>query len=102
MIPALNNPEWYKRMVRLNIDHMSLLTLIGTLELVLRHPDLPDSVRKNSIRLGKSFASCLLNDGLIIPDEVARSWEESFNILCGVDPDLIIPELTDQEGRPWK
>lgn len=102
MIPELNGPEWYRQMVRVNIDRMSLLALIGLLELTLRHPDLPDQPRQKAVEMGRSFASILLNDGLIIPDEIARSWEKSFNMLCGADPDLIIPELTDSNGRPWK
>lgn len=102
MVPELNSPKWYKRMVRLNIDRISLLTLIGTFELVLRHPDLPDSVRESSISMGKSFASCLIDDGLIIPDEVRESWEATFDMSIKAERNTIIPGLTDQDGRPWK
>ena len=102
MIRDLNNPKWYKQMVRLDIDRMSLLALTGILELVLRHPRLPDSTKEQAIKIGKSFASCLLDDGLIIPDEVMESWESTFDMKIKAEYDRIIPELTDQEGRPWK
>lgn len=102
MIPKLNCPEWYQVMVTLNTDRISLLNLVGSLELVLRHPGLSDSTKEKAIETGRAFALRLLEDGLILPDEVARSWEKAFNIPYPVDPDRIIPELTDQEGRPWK
>lgn len=102
MIPALNNAKWYKQMVRLNIDRMSLLELTRILNLVSRGHGFNDSTKEMCVKMGRTFALSLLKDGLVIPEEVARSWEETFNIPYTVDPGRIIPELTDQEGRPWK
>jgi len=102
MIPELNDFKWYNKSIKLNIDRVSLINLVGCLELILSHPGLPDRVRASSMNMGKAFALTLLNDGLILPDEVRKSWEKAFNIPYEVDPDLIIPGLTNQEGRPWK
>ena len=102
MIPELNDREWYKGMVRVNVDRISLLKLIGILELVLRHLDLPDSIKQKGVEMGRSFASYLLDDGLVIPDQVRESWEATFNMNIKTECDRIIPGLTDQEGRPWK
>lgn len=102
IVPQINSPKWLKRMVRLDIDRLSLLNVIGLLELVLRHPALPDATREKAVKTGRTFASCLLDDGLIIPDRVRESWESTFNMKIEPERDRIIPGLTDQEGRPWK
>lgn len=102
MIPKLNERKWYEQLVRIDIARVSLLTLVGCLELVLRCPDLPDNVRQSSIKTGRAFALTLLDNGLIVPDQVRRAWEEAFDIPYEINPDKIIPGLTDSEGRPWK
>lgn len=102
MIPELMDRKWYEQIIQVNIDRVSLLKFIGCLMLVLKHPDLPKTVEQSCIKLGNSFALTLLNDGLILPDEVRRVWEKMFNIPYQVDPNLIIPGLTNQKGRPWK
>jgi len=88
--------------VRLNIDRISLFGLIEFLELALKHPHLPDSTKEKGVEMGRTFASCLLDDGLIIPDQVRESWEATFDMSIKPERDIIIPGLTDQEGRPWK
>lgn len=102
IISRVNSPKWLKRAVRLDIDRLSLLNVIGLLELVLRHPDLPDSTRQKAIKTGRTFASCLLDDGLIIPDRVRESWEASFEMSIKPPQRILFPALTDSEGRPWK
>lgn len=102
MIPKLNDPQWYKRMIRLDIDRISLLNIVGVIELALRHPALPHRVREICLQVGTRFALALLEDGLILPDEVRVSWGKTFGILTKSEKDRIIEGLTDQEGRPWK
>lgn len=102
MVANLNDKEWYKQYIKLNIDRVSLLNLVGLMELALRHPDLPERVKKTGIKTGRAFASVLIDDGLILPDEVQRSWEKSFQLPHVINLGLIIEGLTNQEGRPWK
>lgn len=102
MIPELNDPEWYKQVVRVDIDRVSLLGFIGCLELVLRHPELPDTVKVMALKTGRAFALVLLDDGLILPDEVREAWEASFNMSIKPDRTFLFPDLVDSQGRPWK
>lgn len=102
MIPDLNDQEWYKQLVRVDIDRVSLISLIGCLELVLRHPELPDKVRKRTLNICRAFASTLLDDGLIIPDQVREAWESTFDMVIKSDRAFQFPELVDEKGRPWK
>lgn len=88
-------------MVRLNIDRRSLLELIRLLDLVSRHPDFNDSTKEKVVAIGRSFASCLIDDGLVIPDQVRESWESTFGMSIKPERDKIIPGLTDQDGRRW-
>jgi len=101
IISRVNSPKWLKRAVRLDIDRLSLLNVIGLLELALRYPDLPNSTREKAVKTGRTFTSILIDDGLIIPDRVRESWERSFDMTIKPGRNKIIPGLTDQDGRRW-
>jgi hypothetical protein len=102
MIPELNDREWYQKLVRVDIDRVSLLRLIACLELVLRHLELPDTVKNAGVKMGKAFTSSLIAEGLILPDQVREVWEDTFNMSIKPDRTFLFPELTDSQGRPWK
>lgn len=101
MTPKLNDPKWYTEMIRLNIDRVSLLSIVAVYELALRHPGLPVSVRDTCFKWGRFFLLRLLDDGLIIPDEVRISWEKTFGILTKSEKDRIIEGVTDLDGHRW-
>jgi len=102
MFKRLNNTKWFVTSVLVNIDRLSVLSIVGLIELAIRHPDMAPLTKKSAAKLGKTLALTLLDDGLIIPDQVRESWERTFNMSIKPERDIIIPGLTNQEGRPWK
>lgn len=102
MIPELNPKEWYRELVRVNIDRRSLLELIGLFSLVSRNSSFDDSIQERVVKIGRAFIQTLFVDGLILPDEIRELWEASFDIQIKPDRTILFPELTDSEGRPWK
>ena len=80
MVPELNNEEWFKWVLPLEIDRISMLSIVGCLELALRHPQLPASVSDYARAIGRTFALRLVSDGLVLPDREKKCWEETFGI----------------------
>ena len=81
MIPELNDSEWYKEIVKLDIDRISLLNIVACLELTLRHPQLPQNTRDHGRYIGRVLLLRLISDGLIVPDDAKRQWLETFGII---------------------
>ena len=80
MVPELNNEEWFKDVLPLEIDRISMLSIVGVVELALRHPKLPASVSDYARGIGTAFALRLVSDGLVLPDRERKCWEETFGI----------------------
>lgn len=77
---TMNENEWFREEIKVKIDRVSLLTIVGDLELTLRHPDLPARTREMTKTIGSVFALRLIQDGIILPPQVIESWEETFGI----------------------
>lgn len=80
-IQAKNDDNWYTEFIILEINRMSVLNIVASLELVLRHPDLPPAFRKRTLAVCRSLALRLIGDGIIIPDNVIKSWRETLDII---------------------
>ena len=80
VIPDMNDEEWYREIIPLKLDRISLLNIVANLELALRHPDIPPTTRKVTREIGKSLALRLIKDGIIIPIETWGSWITTFGI----------------------
>jgi len=102
MIPELNDQKWFKQFVKVKIDRISLLNIVVCIQVASKDPEMPERVKKTALRTAKIIALHLIDNGIILSDEVRRSWEEELNVPYQIDPDMIIPGLTDSEGRPWK
>ena len=61
-------------------DRLSLLTIVASLELALRHPGLPPATREANLRIGKVLVTRLLQDGLLVPPEAREVWEKTFKM----------------------
>lgn len=86
MIPKLNDNKWYREPVYLCLDRLQILSILGSLELSIRHPDLPLKTHKQFAHLGKTLASMLIDEGIMLPDEILESWEKSFKMKCELKP----------------
>lgn len=83
MLPV-NDNEWFKELVILKIDRISLLCIVESLELRIRHPDIPPTSKEITRLIGKSLALRLIGDGVILPDNVIESWRKTFGITPAV------------------
>lgn len=79
-ITGTNAEYWYTEVITLKISRISLLAIVGNLELSLRHPCLPKATREETRKLGLSLAMGLIEDGIILPDDVIESWCKTFGI----------------------
>ena len=79
-IAALNDLMWYEEIDILKINRVSLLSIVGSIELTLRHPNLSPTLRETIRFLGKHLALRLLTEGLMLPDDVLASWRQTFQI----------------------
>ena len=79
-MPRTNTSDWYKVEVHLILDRITLLTIVASLELTLRHPRLPPSTREAQLKIGKALVTRLLEDGLLVPPEEREVWEKTFGI----------------------
>jgi len=80
MGPELNNEEWFKVLLPLEVDRITILSVVGCLELTLRHPELPPSASDYLRAIGKTLALRLVSDGLVLPDRERKCWEETFGV----------------------
>jgi len=78
MVPELNNEEWFKVVLPFEVDRITMLSVVGCLELALRHPQLPASVSDYARAIGRTLALRLVSDGLVLPDRERKCWEETF------------------------
>jgi len=74
----LNSKEWYRGTIVIEIDRISLLTLVGSIELTMRYPDMPLTTREALRKIGMILTDKLLEDGVIVPDEIYKIWHETF------------------------
>ena len=103
MTTKLNDEKWYKEPTHISLDRLGLLTIVGGLELVLKHPNLPENSRRLTVQVGKALASMLIDDGIILPDEMLEAWEKAFKIKCELRPDEDLNVVyLDNYGQPWK
>ena len=67
--------RWCKEEVTVKIPKIGLLSLVGNLQLALRHPDNNGPTSKIVRQLGKQFAAMIKDDGVIQP-EVLAEWRK--------------------------
>ncbi len=79
-IPWTNDESWYTKVITLEISRISLLAIVGNIELALRHPDIPKATKEETRKLGLSLAMGLIEDGIILPDDVMEAWYKTFGI----------------------
>ena len=100
---SLNDPNWYHESMLIHVNRIGVLSIVGGLELALRHPDMPKTTRCQLIIVGKALALALLADGIILPDEILKGWEEAFDVelkpFMLSDLDAV---YVGENGRPWK
>ena len=77
---GINSSDWYKGEVHLILDRLTLLTIVADLELTLRHPQLPPATRVSTVKIGRALVTRLLQDGLLVPPEARKVWEETFKM----------------------
>ena len=77
-MPKTNSSDWYKGEIHLILDRLTLLTIVASLELTLRHPQLPPSTREAQLKIGKALVTRLIDDGLLVPPEERKIWEKTF------------------------
>lgn len=83
-ITGTNDESWYTEVITLEISRLSLLTIVGHLELSLRHPLMPKNTRDETRKLGLSLAMGLIENGILLPQNVLESWVKTF----GITPDI--------------
>ena len=79
-MPNINSSDWYKGEVRIILDRLSLLTIVASLELTLRHPGLPPSTRESTLKIGKRLITHLIDEGLLLPSSARKVYEETFQM----------------------
>ena len=79
-MPNQAEKEWYDTVIPLEMDRFSMLVIVGSIELALRHPQFTGPSAQAAREIGFDFARRLLVDGLDVPDEVVNSWSETFQV----------------------
>lgn len=79
-IPFTNDTEWYLGSINIKSDRLSVLAIIGMIELTMRHPNLPATTREETRYLGRQLIFCLIEDGMIVPDDVMEAWNKAFRL----------------------
>lgn len=82
---AINDGAFYTEICILKIDRISMLCIIGDLELALRHPDIPANCKAETRKIGRSIALRLIREGIILPEDVMESWRKTFGITYNCD-----------------
>ena len=79
-MPAVNDDDWYRELIDIKIDRLSLICIVGMLELALRHPGVKSHAREDTRSQGKQFVLRLIEEGMIVPYHVMESWSKTFKI----------------------
>ena len=83
-ILEMNDESWYTKVITLEISRLSLLTIVGCIELGLGHPDMPKGTRDETRKLGLSLAMGLIEDGIVLSDGVTKAWYKTFGITSAI------------------
>lgn len=59
---------------------LHLVMLIGFIELSLKHPEIPGSLKIWGADLGRQLFDCLLEEGFMAPEEVLKDYRKAFYI----------------------
>jgi len=103
MISKINAPSWYHEPLYVCLNRLQALTIVGTIELTLKHPDLTETARVQILRVGRTLSLMLIEDGIILPDEVLRAWEKAFCVKYELRPDENLEAVyLDNYGRLLK
>ena len=79
-MPEINDDAWFKIVEELHIDRISLLTIVGCIELAVRHPEYTGPSKSIAIGIGHNLATRLIQSGLKAPYYAAEAWKKTFNL----------------------
>lgn len=83
--------DWWTEEIDLTIDRLGLMTLLGILDLALRHPKMPETTLNNGKQIGRQILTRMLEDGLKLPEDVEAVYRETF--------DMVMQEALDEKDR---
>lgn len=75
---GVNNEKWLSKIEELKIDRISLLTIMGCVELAIRHPDMKGEVKTLAKYIGQGIYMHLNKKGLKLPRETRKNYEKTF------------------------
>ena len=74
-----NMPKtWWTQEMDITIDRLGCMTLVGLVDLALRHPELPATTSSAGKQIGLSMLERMLEDGLELPESVKAAYRETF------------------------
>lgn len=72
--------EWWTEEMDLTIDRLGLMTLLGMMDLALRHPQLPETTSNNGKEIGRRILERMLDDGLELHEAVEAAYRKTFDM----------------------
>ena len=78
LLPQYNDSSWYREHEQVNIDRVSMLALVGAIEVALVKHTWSRETEQVLRVAGGLMAKRLLMQGLVLPGERRLSWERIF------------------------
>jgi len=81
ILPTFHNPPaWFEEFEKVNIDRVSLLALVISVQFSLLKGNLKPETERILRNVGGAFAQVLLERGLVIGSETKETWSRLFRI----------------------
>jgi len=72
--------DWWEDEVDLTVNRMCLMTLLGMMDLALRHPQIPETISDNGKQIGRQIFERMLEDGLELPEPIEAVYRKTFDM----------------------
>ena len=70
--------DWWTEEIDLSMSRLGLMTLLGLVDLALRHPHIPASTIVNGKQIGRQILDKMFEDGLELPESVKAVYLKTF------------------------
>lgn len=70
--------HWWEEEIEITINRLGIMTLLGMMDLALRHPQVPATTSDAGKQIGRQVLEKLLADGLELPDAIKNSYKKNL------------------------